>query len=157
MILQIKTKNPKFLNLKHNFTSSNFDNRVVSGDLQWWQKIWVDLCVPVVTVVWLYRRRVVGLCFYPFLFILDRTLYPMTENPKTQNKIQIKYKPIQKKKKKLNWSNISYPNLKNGRKKKKQCTVPNQCSDYHSTSFSVSFSVSQASSSLYFWPKIAIY
>ena len=41
MILQIKTKNPNFFNLKQNFTSSDSDSRVVSGGLRRWQKIWV--------------------------------------------------------------------------------------------------------------------
>ena len=59
---------------------------------------------------------------------------------------RIKSKPIQQKNSIK--SNISYPNLKN--RKKKQCTVPNRCSVYHSASFSISFSMSQASSSLYF-------
>ena len=37
-----KQCNPKFLNLKQNFTSSDSDSRVVSEGLRWWHKIWVE-------------------------------------------------------------------------------------------------------------------
>ena len=61
-------------------------------------------------VVWLYRWRVVGLCFYPFLFILDQTLYPLTENPKMQNKNESNQNLSNKKKNSIKkGKNVSAP------------------------------------------------
>ena len=89
-----------------------------------------------------FRKHKTVESFCMFINLTKKRFDRESKNPKQK---QIKSKPIQQKNSIK--SNISYPNLK---KEKKQCTVPNRCSVYRSTSFSVSFSVSQASSSLYF-------
>ena len=68
LILQIKTKNHKFLNLKQNFTNSDSDSRVVSGGLWWWQKIWV------VPLRW-WQKIWVGLFSLSLSLYLSRSLF----------------------------------------------------------------------------------
>ena len=93
-----------------------------------------------------FRKHKTVESFCMFINLTKKRFDRESKNPKQK---RIKSKPIQQKNSIK--SNISYPNLKNGgKKKKKQCTVPNRCSVYRFASFSISFSVSQASSSLYF-------
>ena len=80
MILQIKTKTPKFLNLKQNFTSSDSDSRIVSGGLRWWQKIWEA------PLRWYWWQKIwvapfsLSLSLYFSLFSLDLSLLSPCNN-----------------------------------------------------------------------------
>ena len=92
-----------------------------------------------------FRKQKTVESFCMFINLTKKRFDRESKNPKEK---RIKSKPIQQKNSIK--SNISYPNLKNWGGGGEQCTVPNRCSVYRSTSFSISFSMSQASSSLYF-------